>query len=163
MPSAMRLRSSGPDETRAIGHALAAALEPGDVVVLAGELGSGKTVLAQGIARGLGVDEPVPSPTFVIVREYQGRIPLAHVDVYRLDHVQELHDLGFEEVVDGEGVAVIEWGDRVRAVLPPERLEIALEEGGGGDERAFLVSALGTRWQARQAGIEDTLRAWKEG
>lgn len=157
----MRLRSSGPGETRDIGNVLAAALEPGDVVVLAGELGSGKTVLAQGIARGLGVDEPVPSPTFVIVREYRGRLPLAHVDVYRLDHVQELHDLGFEEVVDGEGVTVIEWGDRVRGVLPRERLEIALE-GSGGAERKLLVSPLGTRWQARLAGMEDTLRAWKE-
>ena len=91
---------------------------PGDVVVLAGELGAGKTVFAKGIATALGITEPVVSPTFTIVREYDGPIPLVHVDVYRLDHLQELLDLGLDDLVGDDAVTVVEWGDRVTALLP---------------------------------------------
>ena len=115
----MILRTASADETRAVAAALAAHLEAGDVVVLVGDLGAGKTTFAQGIARGLGVEGPVTSPTFTLVQQYAGRLPVAHVDVYRLDRIQELHDLGFEELIDGPGVTIIEWGDTVRQVLPP--------------------------------------------
>ena len=107
------------------GHVLRA----GDVVALAGDLGTGKTVFAKGIACALGVDEPVVSPTFTLVREYDGRVPLVHVDVYRLDHLQELHDLGFDELLGGDAVTVVEWGDRVSALLPVERLDVLLDAG----------------------------------
>src|SRR3954454_6191052 len=100
----MKTTTSSPHETRALGAALAAILRPGDVVVLEGDLGAGKTTFAQGVGRALGIDEPVVSPTFTIVREYDCRVPLAHVDVYRLESLGELHDLGFEEVLDGRRV-----------------------------------------------------------
>ena len=102
-------------------------LRCGDVVVLSGDLGAGKTVLAKGIAPpGLGVTEPVVSPTFTIVREYEGDVPLLHLDVYRLDHLQEVIDLGLDELLDGHAVTVVEWGEAVSALLPPDRLEVVL-------------------------------------
>ena len=88
-------------------------LRAGDVVVLDGELGTGKTVFTKGLAVALGITEPVVSPTFTVVREYDAPLPLVHVDVYRLDHLQELHDLGFDDLVGSDAVTVVEWGDRV--------------------------------------------------
>jgi tRNA threonylcarbamoyladenosine biosynthesis protein TsaE len=144
----MRALTRSVDETRALGEGVARTLRAGDVVVLAGDLGTGKTAFAQGVARGLGVTEPVVSPTFTIVREYQGRLPLAHVDVYRLDRIQELHDLGFDELLD-ERVTLVEWGDVAAPVLPPERLEVRLELSQAGDDREIRLSPLGESWQAR--------------
>jgi tRNA threonylcarbamoyladenosine biosynthesis protein TsaE len=132
----MIVRSRSAGETRAVGAAIATCLEPGVIVLLGGDLGSGKTTLAQGIASGLGVREPVVSPTFAIVREYEGRLPLAHVDVYRLDHIQELHDLGFEEILDGTRVVLVEWGELVAPVLAGagERVIIRLRPDDGDNE-----------------------------
>ena len=121
----MRLISTSATQTRAIGGALGSQLRAGDVVVLTGDLGTGKTVVAQGIARALGVEEPVVSPTFTLVREYEGRLPFRHLDVYRLDHVQEAIDLGLAEMLD-DGVVVIEWGEGVAELLPLDRLEVTL-------------------------------------
>jgi tRNA threonylcarbamoyladenosine biosynthesis protein TsaE len=132
-------------ETRAVGAAIATCLAAGDIVVLAGDLGSGKTTLAQGIAGALGVTEPVVSPTFAIVREYDGTVPIAHVDVYRLDHVQELHDLGFEEVVDGSRVVLVEWGDLIAPMLPVDRVVVRLRLAHDDDDaRVIDVSAEGS-------------------
>lgn len=156
----MKLRSQGVEETRALGEAVASLLRAGDVVVLAGDLGAGKTALAQGIGRGLGVEEHLASPSFVIVREYEGRLPLSHVDVYRLDHVQELHDLGFEEVVDDGRVTVVEWGDRVTPLLPESRLEVFLRAGAGRDEREIECVARGPRWSVREAALRSALAPW---
>lgn len=157
----MKLRSAGVDDTRAIGAAIADALSPGDVVVLAGDLGSGKTACAQGIAQGLEVDEPVASPSFVIVREYEGRLSLAHVDVYRLERFQELHDLGFDEIVDSSRVTVIEWGDRVSGLLPPGRLEVHLREGSFIEEREIELVPRGPEWEARAALLAESLEPWR--
>jgi tRNA threonylcarbamoyladenosine biosynthesis protein TsaE len=143
------IRTASADETRAVGAAIAACVEPGDVVVLGGDLGSGKTTLAQGIAAGLGVTEPVVSPTFAIVREYTGRVPVAHVDVYRLDHVQELHDLGFEEILDGTRVVLVEWGQLVAPILAGAgdrvvvRLSPSDNERDGDDVRVIDVAVEG--------------------
>jgi tRNA threonylcarbamoyladenosine biosynthesis protein TsaE len=132
-------------ETRAVGAAIATCLAAGDIVVLAGDLGSGKTTLAQGIAGALGVTEPVVSPTFAIVREYDGTVPIAHVDVYRLDHVQELHDLGFEEIVDGSRVVLVEWGDLIAPMLPVDRVVVRLRLAHDDDDaRVIDVSAEGS-------------------
>jgi tRNA threonylcarbamoyladenosine biosynthesis protein TsaE len=123
------------------------------VVVLTGDLGAGKTVLAQGIASGLGVSEPVVSPTFTIVREYEGDVPLQHLDVYRLDHLQEVIDLGLDELLDGHAVTVVEWGEAVSALLPADRLEVSLmllpPEEADDDTRVVELHGVGPTWAAR--------------
>jgi tRNA threonylcarbamoyladenosine biosynthesis protein TsaE len=145
----MKVVTRSVEETRALGEELARdVLRAGDVVVLTGELGTGKTALAQGVGRGLGVDGPVVSPTFTLVREYEGRIRLCHVDIYRLERVQELHELGIEEQLE-DSVTLIEWGDVAAAVLPADRLEVRLAAGAGPDERIIELVSLGDSWRAR--------------
>ena len=123
-------------EMEAFGRALAETLEPGDVLALAGDLGAGKTTLTKAIAAGLGVTEPVTSPTFTIVTEHRsGRIPLFHFDVYRLEDGQEFLDLGGDEYLDAGGVSIIEWADRIAEILPDETKFIKLEYGQKEGER----------------------------
>src|SRR6266700_3811096 len=131
------------EETRAVGEALGRHLEPGDVVCLAGPLGAGKTTLAQGIARGLGVDEIVNSPTFTLVQEYAGRLPVYHLDVYRLSSPEEAADVALDEMLAAGGVVMIEWPERIAPLLPADRLEIRLEPHG--DARRLTASAHGPR------------------
>jgi len=126
------LVSHAPEETEAAGARLAAQLGPGDVVALTGELGSGKTCFIQGLARGLGVAGRATSPTFVLINEYRGRLPVYHVDAYRTRSLAELQDLGLEELFDGEGVTVVEWADRLEPLLPARAVRVHLE--GVGDE-----------------------------
>jgi tRNA threonylcarbamoyladenosine biosynthesis protein TsaE len=141
------------DETLELARAVGELLRPGDVVSLVGELGAGKTVFARGVARALGVTELVVSPTFTIVREYEGRVPLVHVDVYRIDAVQELHDLGFEEVVRDDAVTIVEWGDMIDGLLPGDRLDVRLAPGGAEDERVVEIEGHGRSWSARAAEL----------
>jgi tRNA threonylcarbamoyladenosine biosynthesis protein TsaE len=141
------------DDTVALAGALAPVLRPGDVLLLAGGLGSGKTTFARGVGRGLGVTEPVVSPTFTIVREYEARVPLVHVDVYRLDRVQELLDLGLEELIDARAVTLVEWGDVVAAYLPTDRLEVRLDAGPGDDDRLVTMTLHGPSWRAREGAV----------
>jgi tRNA threonylcarbamoyladenosine biosynthesis protein TsaE len=143
------LRAPTPDDTRAIGRAVASLLRAGDVVALGGELGAGKTTLVQGAAAALGVAEPVLSPTFTLVREYRGSLPIYHLDVYRLNRLQDVLDLGFEEMTDAGGVTFVEWGDVIESLLPESHLEIALrtpEQIGGNEERWITVDAEGPTW-----------------
>ena len=158
----MIVETASAAETRAVGGAIASCLAPGDVVVLEGELGSGKTTLAQGIAGALGVTDPVVSPTFAIVREYEGDVPVAHVDVYRLDHVQELHDLGFEEIVDGSRVVLVEWGELVTPILPVDRVVVRVRLADDEDDtRVIDVSAQGSdRSAALNARLWSTLQTF---
>jgi len=111
-----------------IGRRIGTALESGDIVALIGELGSGKTCLTQGLAKGLGVAENVPvvSPTFTLVNEYPGRLPLVHLDVYRLKGPGDLEDMGYEEYFYGGGVVVIEWAEKVREILPGKTLVVRM-------------------------------------
>src|SRR5207245_3224004 len=117
MDRSIELVSASAEQTRRLGEAVASVLRPGDVVALAGDLGAGKTTFVQGAAAALGVTQPVVSPTFTLVREYQGRVPVHHVDVYRLDRINDVLDLGFDEMIEG-GVTFVEWGDAVEALLP---------------------------------------------
>ena len=149
----LRTITQNAGETHALGQRLGAVLRAGDVVVLDGELGTGKTVLAKGIAVALGIDEPVVSPAFTVVREYDAPTPLVHVDVYRLDRLQELHDLGFDDLVGGDAVTVVEWGDRVSAALPGDRLRVLLEPGDGDDDRVVSVDAAGVTWAERRDAL----------
>ena len=141
------------DETLALAASVGEVLRPGDVVSLAGDLGTGKTVFARGVARALGVEDPVVSPTFTIVREYEGRVPVVHVDVYRLDTFQELHDLGFEEVVRDDAVTIVEWGDVIDGMLPGDRLDVRLAAGADDDERVIEIEGRGRSWRARAAEL----------
>jgi len=124
------IRTQSPDETLALGRRLAAILTPGDVVLLDGRLGTGKTLLTSGIAQGLGIPGPVSSPTFVIARVYRdGLLPLVHADVYRLGSILEFEDLDLEETAAG-GVLVIEWGEAIEDAVSPDRLVIEMELDG---------------------------------
>lgn len=148
------------EETRALGEQLGRdVLRPGDVVVLSGELGSGKTALAQGVGRGLEVDGPVVSPTFTLVREYQGRIRLCHVDIYRLERVQEIHELGIEEELE-ESVTLIEWGEVAASALPADRLEVRLTAGAGPDERIIELVLLGESWRRRSRRLAEIVETF---
>ena len=114
-------------ETRAAGEALASALRPGDVLLLRGALGAGKSELTRGIARGLGITEPVTSPSFTILNVYEsGRVPLYHFDWYRLESPEELYELGLQEYLGGDGIAVVEWPEKCEDALPESFLEIRL-------------------------------------
>lgn len=138
------------DETRALAERLGRVLRAGDVLCLRGDLGAGKTTWTQGLARGLGVPshDPVNSPTFMLVAEHRtGRVPLYHFDVYRLDNSQGLYDLAFDEYLDGEGVVVMEWADRVADALPEMRLDISLTADTQ-DSRTITFTPHGAR--ARQ-------------
>ena len=124
------------------GRELGAKLGPGDVVALTGELGAGKTTLAKAIAEGLGVTETVTSPTFVLVCEYKtGRLPLYHIDVYRLESAGEMNDIGLDEYLYGSGVTVIEWADRIECLLPETTLRIDLNHTEDPDLRLLEVRA----------------------
>ncbi len=158
----IELRTTAADDTWAVGEALAALFRPRDAVALTGELGAGKTTLVQGIASGLGVTDQVVSPTFTLVREYRGTdIEIAHVDVYRLDRVQDVVDLGLDELGDGEALLLVEWGDAVEALLPPDHLTIELTTTAGGDEeRAIAVTPTGQSWDERAEHLEAALARW---
>ncbi|MGZ4104967.1 MAG: tRNA (adenosine(37)-N6)-threonylcarbamoyltransferase complex ATPase subunit type 1 TsaE [Actinomycetota bacterium] len=128
------------EETRAIAAALADSLRGGDVIVLSGDLGAGKTTFVQGAAAGLGVRAHVTSPSFVLVREYAGRVRLIHIDVYRLTSLEELIDLGYEEIFAPDAVAFIEWGDVVAGALPEDRIDVDIRSED--DTRRITISAV---------------------
>lgn len=126
------LVAASPEETAAAGERLGARLGPGDVVALTGELGAGKTCFVQGLVRGLGVTAGATSPTFVLVNEYRGRLPVHHVDVYRTQSLTELLDIGLAEMLGGDGVTLIEWADRCEPLLPARTVRVHID--GVGDE-----------------------------
>lgn len=146
MGRGLKVVSRSPEETRILGAALAPALLPGDVVALSGELGSGKTVFVQGLAAALGASQRATSPTFTLVHEYQGRYPIVHLDVYRLDSIQEVLDLGFEELLDPGAVLLVEWGEAVSALLPARHLDVVIARGVADDERVLTFEPHGADW-----------------
>lgn len=153
------------DETRKLASAVAALVRGGDILLLAGELGAGKTCFTQGFGRALGVDEQITSPTFTLLRPYDGTsLQLLHADVYRLEHLQEFVDLGITEQVDGDAVAVIEWGDMAEPVLPADFLEIRLEyldsSGEHEEARRLVFRPVGASWANRAAALERAVDPW---
>jgi len=123
----VEMLSNSAGQTRNIGMKLGKSAAAGDVVLLVGPLGAGKTCLTQGIARGLGIHEYTASPSFVLVREYQGKLPLYHIDLYRLDKIEEVTQLGLDDYLYGKGVCVVEWADKGLSVLPEEHLLIQMQ------------------------------------
>ena len=154
------LRTSTPEETKAVASALARLAEPGDLLVLSGDLGAGKTTFTQGFARALGVTEPVTSPTFVLHRSYQGRLRLHHLDVYRLGGPDEADDLDLPGLLEGDAVTLVEWGETIGAVLPVERLTVHLTLGAGDDDRVLRLEPAGCSWAARAAALRAALASW---
>jgi len=130
---AEELITNSPQETKDFGRKLAQSLKPGDCLALIGELGAGKTTLIKGIAEGLGIKEEIVSPSFILVREYKykgkGKVPLSlyHIDAYRIRDPKELSEIGIEEYLLSEGIVAIEWGEKVKRILPPGCIEIHME------------------------------------
>ena len=147
----MDVVSHAPEETQRLGRLLGERARPGDLVLLVGELGAGKTCLTQGIAWGLGVQEYARSPTFVLVAQYQGRLPVNHVDLYRVETVEEALELGLDDYLSGGGVTVVEWADRAAGAFPAERLQVYLEHVDEATRRL--------RFEAHGARYEELLEA----
>lgn len=132
------LTAATPEQTATAGEALGRTLGPGDVVALYGELGAGKTCFVQGLVRGLGVTTQATSPTFVLVNEYRGRLPIHHVDAYRTASLTELVDLGLLDLFGGDGVTLLEWADRAEPLLPARAIRVRIE-GLGDEPRAVTI------------------------
>lgn len=179
-PRTVLARTTSADDTRALAAALAGLLRAGDVVLLSGEMGAGKTAFTQGLGAALGIGERITSPTFTIVQTYEGgRLRLHHLDVYRLEHVGEALDVGLAEMVDDDAAVVVEWGDAVKPVLPADHLELRItfaplaDDGAGpgvaaapgtpdpGDVRTWEVRPVGPRWSARAGAVRAALAPWE--
>jgi tRNA threonylcarbamoyladenosine biosynthesis protein TsaE len=172
-PVPLVLRSRGADETRAMAAVVAGACLPGDVLLLAGDLGAGKTTFAQGFGAGLGVTEPITSPTFTLVRHYPviGGGPvttLLHADLWRLDRLHEIVDLGVGELVEDGAVALVEWGEAAEPVLGGDALAVDLtapddegDDGDSDDERVIMVRPSGEGWLARWDALVTALARWR--
>jgi len=142
----LEILSHSPEETQDLGVSIGELSLPGDVLLLVGQLGAGKTCLTQGVARGMGIKEYAASPSFVLVRELYGRLPLYHMDLYRLDHLEEIADLGLDDYFYGDGVSVVEWAEKGLDLLPQEHLLIEinyLSDTG----RRLEIKASGPRYQ----------------
>ena len=148
------------EETRALAAAVAGLARPGDVILLTGDLGAGKTAFVQGFAAGFGVKDQVTSPTFTLARSYEGRLTLNHLDVYQLDHLQEAVDLGLAELVDDGGVTIIEWGEVVAPALPADYLMIRLLHQRDPSVRRLELEAVGPHWTVRTDALHAVLDQW---
>ena len=157
------------DDTRELAAAIAGVVKTGDVILLAGDLGAGKTTFTQGFGRALGVTEPITSPTFTLMNHYAARddLTVIHADVYRLDHLQEIVDLGLNELVDERAVALVEWGDVAEPVLPADFLEIRIAysetDADTDDTRTFVLRPVGASWNARARLLADAIARWSDG
>ena len=141
----MIIETNSPQETKELGKKMAERAKPGDVFTLVGDLGVGKTVFTQGIAEGLGIDDPVNSPTFTIVQEYEsGRMPFYHFDVYRIGDPEEMDEIGFDDYIYGDGLCLIEWADLIEEILPEKRVAIRIEKDleKGFDYRRITIQVL---------------------
>lgn len=143
----MKIKLNGLEETEDFGIKLGKLLKSGDIVCLNGDLGAGKTTLSKSIGLGLGVDDYITSPTFNLINEYNGRLKMYHFDVYRLDNVDDLYDLGFDEYFYGDGVCIIEWAEKIEGVIPKDRIILDIENGENIDERIISIRGEGSSYQ----------------
>ncbi|NLV89131.1 MAG: tRNA (adenosine(37)-N6)-threonylcarbamoyltransferase complex ATPase subunit type 1 TsaE [Tissierellia bacterium] len=142
----LEIRLNNFEETEEFGIKLGKSLKSGDIVCLNGDLGAGKTTLTKSIGLGLDVKEYITSPTFTLINQYRGRLPVYHFDVYRLENVDELYDLGFDEYFYGNGVCIVEWAEKIEKLLPKERLVLDIKKGKDIDERVINITAYGNRY-----------------
>ena len=150
---AVSAKTSSVEETRDLASLLTKVFQAGDVVVLSGDLGAGKTAFTQGLGLALGVDHPITSPTFTLANRYEGELILNHLDVYRLENFQEVEDLGLSELIDTNSLTVIEWGDVISSVLIEGYLEITLSLGEGLNDRIIDFSPIGHKWLERESEL----------
>lgn len=143
----MDIKLNGLKDTEEFGIKLGKLLKPGDIVCLNGDLGAGKTTMAKAIGIGLDVDEYITSPSFTLINQYRGRMIVYHFDVYRLEYVDELFDLGFDEYFYGDGVCIIEWAERIKRFLPEDRVDIDIKKTDNYDERILHISGNGSRYK----------------
>lgn len=151
-------------DTHGVAAAIAQLSRTSDIIVLAGEMGAGKTAFAQGFGAALGVDEPITSPTFTLVHTYDtGRVTLHHADLYRLDRLSEVSDLALHEMVEGDGVMLVEWGD-VASELLGDHLELFLRHDPehDDDQRSIVIHSVGTQWASRLERLKTSLTLWLE-
>lgn len=159
-PAQLLARTRSVDETRALAGSLAVVARPGDLILLAGELGAGKTAFVQGFGEALGVTEPITSPTFALAQRYEGKLLVHHLDVYRLDRLHEVLDLGVAELLDEGGVVLVEWGNAVLPALPSGHLEVHLTYGEASDDRSVTLRTVGESWCARQRVLAEAVSPW---
>ncbi|MBM3924840.1 MAG: tRNA (adenosine(37)-N6)-threonylcarbamoyltransferase complex ATPase subunit type 1 TsaE [SAR202 cluster bacterium] len=159
MSNDLELTTHSPEETQRLGRLLGEAAQPGDVFLLLGPLGAGKTSLTQGIAWGLGVKEHARSPTFVLMTRYKGRLTIYHVDLFRVEGALEAADLGLEEYLGGDGVCVIEWADRATELFEDRGLWIGLDYGKTDSERVIRMAAQDSRHQTLLDAIANQVKA----
>ena len=145
--------------TQSLAARLAGLATDGDLLVLIGDLGAGKTAFTQGFARALGVTAPVTSPTFTLANRYEGRLVVNHLDAYRVEAIGEARDLAVPELLE-DGVTLIEWGDVIVAALPAERLDIAITFGSGDDDRRLELTTVGAAWGGRLDALRSALEPW---
>lgn len=139
------IETENPEETFALGQKIGRAATPGQVYTLTGDLGVGKTVFTQGVASGLGITEPVNSPTFTIVQVYEeGRLPFYHFDVYRIGDIEEMEEIGYDDYFFGEGICLIEWAELIKEILPENRISITIEKdlSRGFDYRRITIEGM---------------------
>jgi tRNA threonylcarbamoyladenosine biosynthesis protein TsaE len=153
----IKLLSRSPAETMDVGEHLGMGLAAGDVVALTGVLGSGKSVLARGILRALGVGGEIPSPSFIIVASYEGRLPVNHIDLYRLGTQDEVDSIGLDDLLYSGGVSVIEWAEKITGLLPPSRVEITIEPREAPDERVLTVASYDAAMRERLVPFAERL------
>lgn len=157
----IEVKTTSAEATRALGAAIATSIAERDLILLSGELGSGKTTFTQGFGAALGIVEPITSPTFVLLRSYEGRMKLHHVDVYRLEALQEVIDLGLLELLDEGGVALVEWGDLAAPVMPRDFLEVRLRIDDHDDGvRVVQFNGVGHKWSIREKVIREAVEEW---
>lgn len=153
----LKIITRSPEETRKLGTRVGKLAEPGDIILLTGNLGAGKTCLTQGIAWGLDSQEYALSPTFVLMRELKGRVPLYHIDLYRLDLIEEIDDLGLDDYLYGQGVSVIEWAEKGLDVLPSEHLLIKIDYLSD-NERSLELIPRGRRYEKLLARLKTLIK-----
>jgi len=141
------LKTTSPEQTFAVGQYVAQCIKPGQVICLAGDLGAGKTLLVQGLAKSLGIEDTVNSPTFTILNVYEAAFPIYHFDLYRLEYAEELFDIGFYEYTEADGLSIIEWPDKFPEELPDEYLWIDIKTSENINERIFYLRAHGSVYE----------------
>jgi tRNA threonylcarbamoyladenosine biosynthesis protein TsaE len=158
----LKLNSHSPEQTQLLGSYLGELAQRTDVFLLTGELGTGKTCLVQGIAHGLDIREYAFSPSFVILREYHGRLPLYHIDFYRLEHIEEIADLGLEEYFYGDGVCVVEWAEKGLQIVPRDNLLISLHYIPASEtQRSICLKPQGERYQELTEQLKMRGKLWR--